>query len=106
MITTDPHDKHYHMQITLPDKLEHIIQTYINSGKYQNAVEVLVAGVKLLEREEIPANMTFGILDEQNQFSPLIESAMIQASLQVLENHQHDTMPHTEVERWVDSLTI
>jgi hypothetical protein len=94
------------MQITLPDELEHIIQAYLNSGKYQNAVEVLVAGVKLLEREEIPTNMTFGILDEQNQFSPLTESQMIQASLQVLENHQHDAIPHHEVERWVDNLTI
>ncbi len=93
------------MQITLPDELEHIIQTYLNTGKYQNAVEVLVAGVKLLEREEIPENMTFGILNEQNQFSPLTESQMIQASLQVLENHQHDAIPHNEVERWVDSLT-
>lgn len=94
------------MQITLPDELEHIIQTYINSGKYQNAVEVLFAGVKLLEREEMPEHMTFGILDEQHQFSPLTESAMIQSSLQVLENYQHNAIPHTEVERWVDNLTI
>ncbi len=87
------------MQITLPDELEHIIQTYLNSGKYKNAVEVLFAGVKLLEREEIPANMTFGILDEQKQFSPLSESEMIQSSLQVLENHQHDAILHTEPEK-------
>ncbi len=94
------------MQITLPDELEYIIQTYLNSGKYQNAVEVLFAGVKLLEREEIPADMTFGSLDEQNQFSPLTEAEMIRSSLQVLENHQHDTIPHNEIERWVDSLTV
>jgi Bacterial antitoxin of ParD toxin-antitoxin type II system and RHH len=93
------------MQITLPDELEHIIQTYLNSGKYQNAEEVLLAGVKLLEREEIPVNMTFGTLKEQNQFSPFSESEMIQASLHVLENHQHDAIPHSEVERWVDRLT-
>jgi hypothetical protein len=50
----------------------------------------------------MPENMTFGILNEQNQFSPLTELEMIQASLQVLEHHQHDAIPHTEVERWVD----
>jgi Arc/MetJ-type ribon-helix-helix transcriptional regulator len=94
------------MQITLPDELEQIIQTYLNSGKYQNVVEVLFAGVKLLEREEISENMTFGILNEQNQFSPLTESQMIRSSLQVLKNPQHVTIPHTEVERWVDNLTI
>jgi hypothetical protein len=50
--------------------------------------------------------MTFGILDEQNQLSPLTELQMIQASLQFLENHQHVAIPQTEVERWVDNLTI
>jgi hypothetical protein len=62
--------------------------------------------MKPIEREEIPENMTFGILNEQNQFSPLTESEMIQASLQVLEHHQHDIILHTEVERLVDRQIV
>ena len=40
------------MQVTLPLELEQIVQTYLNTGKYQNAEEVLLAGVQLLQREE------------------------------------------------------
>lgn len=94
------------MQVTLPPELEDIIQTYLSSGKYQNAVEVLLAGVKLLQREEASVDITFGIIDEQNQFFPLTESEMIRESLEVLENHQHDAIPHSQIESWADSLTI
>jgi putative addiction module CopG family antidote len=94
------------MQVTLTPELEQIIQACLSSGKYQNAVEVLLAGVKLLQREETPVNMTFGILNEQSQFLPLTESEMIEESLKVLENHRNDTIPHHEVEKWVNRLTV
>jgi Arc/MetJ-type ribon-helix-helix transcriptional regulator len=94
------------MQITLPLELEQIVQTYIDSGKYQNAEEVLLAGVQLLQREETPANISFGTLTEHNQFFPLTELEMIQESLTVLENHRHNAIPHGQVETWANSLSI
>ena len=77
------------MQVTLPPELEQIVQTYLNSGKYQNAAEILLAGVQLLQREETSPDLTFGILDEQRQFFPLTESELIQESLKVLANHRN-----------------
>ena len=64
------------MQVTLPLELEQIVQTYLNSGKYQNAEEVLLAGVQLLQREETLAGVTFSVLGEQSQFSPLTLSGV------------------------------
>ena len=40
------------MQIILPPELETLIQHQLDSGKYQTAVEVLLAGVKRLEQQE------------------------------------------------------
>ena len=57
------------MVVTLSLELEQIVQTYFNSGKYQNAEEVYLDGGQLLQRQEAPYNITFGILSEQNQFS-------------------------------------
>ncbi|MCY7366928.1 MAG: hypothetical protein LH474_02115 [Chamaesiphon sp.] len=96
-----------YMQVTLPLELEQIVQTYLNSCKYQNAEEVLLAGVQLLQRQETLSNLTFGILGEQNQFSPLTESGMVEESLKVLANHRNkNAIPQSQVEVWVDSLTI
>lgn len=39
------------MQITLPPELENLVQRQLASGKYQNAIEVIVAGVQLLEQQ-------------------------------------------------------
>ena len=77
------------MQVTLTPELEQIVQTYLNSGKYQNAAEILLAGVQLLQREETSSELTLGILDEQRQFFPLPESELTQESFKALANHRH-----------------
>ncbi len=40
------------MQIVLPPDLEQLVQRQISSGKYQSALEVISAGVRLLEQQE------------------------------------------------------
>ncbi len=40
------------MQIVLPPELEDLVQRQLASGKYQTAIEVLLAGVKLLEQQQ------------------------------------------------------
>ena len=40
------------MQIFLPPEVEALLQRQITSGKYQDAIEVILAGVKLLEQQE------------------------------------------------------
>ena len=40
------------MQIVLPPELEELVQRQLASGKYQTAIEVLIAGAKLLEQQE------------------------------------------------------
>ena len=40
------------MQIVLPPELEELVQRQLTSGKYQTAIEVILAGVKLLEQQE------------------------------------------------------
>jgi len=40
------------MQIVLPPELEDLVQQQLASGKYQSAIDVLLAGVKLLEQQE------------------------------------------------------
>ncbi|NJR15436.1 MAG: type II toxin-antitoxin system ParD family antitoxin [Calothrix sp. CSU_2_0] len=40
------------MQVSLPPEVEALLQRQLNSGKYQNAIEVIVAGIKLLEQQE------------------------------------------------------
>jgi antitoxin ParD1/3/4 len=40
------------MQILLPPELQALIERQLTSGKYQTAIEVLVAGVLLLEQQE------------------------------------------------------
>ncbi|PAX58310.1 ribbon-helix-helix domain-containing protein [Brunnivagina elsteri] len=40
------------MQVSLPPEVEALLQRQLNSGKYQNAIEVIVAGIKLLDRQE------------------------------------------------------
>jgi putative addiction module CopG family antidote len=92
------------MQIDLPPELEQIVRAYIHSGRYQTAVDVLQAGVQLLQREEMPNSITFGAIDERLQFTPLSETEMIRESLKVLENNRADTIPHSTVEAWVENL--
>lgn len=40
------------MQIVLPPDLEQLVQRQIASGKYQSALEVISAGVRLLQQQE------------------------------------------------------
>ncbi|BAY23337.1 putative transcriptional regulators, CopG/Arc/MetJ family protein [Calothrix sp. NIES-2100] len=40
------------MEIVLPPELEVIVQRRIDSGKYNSALEVIFAGVQLLEQQE------------------------------------------------------
>lgn len=40
------------MQIVLPPELEDFVQRQLASGKYQTAIKVILAGVKLLEQQE------------------------------------------------------
>jgi hypothetical protein len=120
MINTNsiPHSRHFEnmlnwlceihtvflMQITLPLELEQIVQTYLDSGQYQNPAEVLMAGLQLLQHNKTSSEMSFGILDRQSQFLPLTESEMIQESLKVLENYQNNGIPQSEVEIWANNL--
>lgn len=104
------------MQIVLPPELEQLVQRQINSGNYQTAIEVLLAGVRLLETQNQQnasradatdrsiGEETFGELNEHLNFSPLTETEMIQQSLDVLANYQQDAIPHDQVEAWVKSL--
>jgi hypothetical protein len=92
------------MQITLPLELEQIVQTYLDSGEYQNPAEVLMAGLKLLQHNNTSSGMSFGILDEQSQFLPLTESEMIQESLKALEHYQNNGVSQSDVEIWANNL--
>jgi putative addiction module CopG family antidote len=92
------------MKVTLTPELEKIVQTYIDSGQYQNPSEVLFASLQLLQSTETHSEMSFGILDEHSHFIPMTESEMVQESLKVLENYQNDGTPHSEVEIWAKSL--
>ena len=40
------------MQIVLPPELEDLVQRQLASGRYQTVIEVILAGVKLLEQQE------------------------------------------------------
>lgn len=40
------------MQIVLPPEVEALVKRQLTSGKYQNAIEVILAGIKLLEQQE------------------------------------------------------
>ncbi len=40
------------MQIVLPPELEDLVQSQLASGKYESAIEVILAGVKLLKQQE------------------------------------------------------
>jgi hypothetical protein len=92
------------MQITLPPELEQIVQSYLRAGKYQSPVEVLLAGLQLLQQEEVDEDIVFGTFDEQSQFLPLTESEMVQASLKALADRQDVAIPHSEVEAWANGL--
>lgn len=40
------------MQIVLPPELEDLVQRQLASGKYRSAIEVITAGVQLLQQQE------------------------------------------------------
>ena len=40
------------MQIVLPPELEQLIQRQIAAGKYQSALEVITAGIQLLDQQD------------------------------------------------------
>lgn len=79
------------MQVVLPPELEELVQRQIASGKYQTVLDVLTAGVQLLDHQERDSeveNTPYGELDENLQFSPLSEDEMAQQSLAVLATYQ------------------
>mgnify|MGYP006291477393 FL=1 len=81
------------MQVVLPPELEELVQRQIASGKYQTVLDVLTAGVQLLEHQEPESeveNAPYGELDENLQFYPLSEEEMAQQSLAVLANYQQE----------------
>ncbi|MFB2917750.1 ribbon-helix-helix domain-containing protein [Aerosakkonema funiforme] len=41
------------MQIVLPPEIEALVQRQLTTGKYNSAIEVILAGVKLLEQQDI-----------------------------------------------------
>lgn len=41
------------MDITLPPEVETVVQRQITSGKYKTALEVIKAGIELIEQEDI-----------------------------------------------------
>lgn len=95
------------MQIVLSPELEELVQRQIASGKYQTVLDVLVAGVQLLENQAQQSNAEpeiYGELDPDLRFLPLTEAEMVQQSLAVLANYQHDAVDHARVEAWVNSL--
>lgn len=52
------------MQIVLPPDVEALVQRQLTSGKYKSALEVILAGVQLLEQQE---DMYQGRLQELQQ---------------------------------------
>ena len=52
------------MQIVLPPELEQLIQRQIAAGKYQSALEVITAGIQLLDQQD---DMYQGRLPELQQ---------------------------------------
>jgi len=95
------------MQIVLPPELEQLVQHQIMSGNYQTAIDVIWAGVRLLERQsqqDADSAPSFGDLDDHLNFVQLTEAEMIQQSLEVLANYQQDAIPHDQVEAWIKSL--
>ena len=81
------------MQIVLPPELEALVQRQITSGKYQTVLDVLVAGVQLLEHQDeqlAGGDITYGALDGDRQFLPLTEAEMAQQSLAVLATYQQE----------------
>jgi antitoxin ParD1/3/4 len=40
------------MQIVLPPEVEAVVQRQLSSGKYNSAIEVILAGIKLLEQQQ------------------------------------------------------
>jgi putative addiction module CopG family antidote len=95
------------MQIVLPPELEQLVQHQIISGNYQTAIDVIWAGVRLLERQgqqDAVSDRSFGDLDDHLNFVPLTEAEMIQKSLDVLASYQQDAIPHDQVKAWVKSL--
>jgi antitoxin ParD1/3/4 len=40
------------MQLVLPPELEELVQRQLTKGNYQTAIEVILAGVRLLEQQE------------------------------------------------------
>jgi hypothetical protein len=92
------------MQVSISSELEQIIQAYLDSGQYQNPTEVLLAALELLQHQELVPVMSFGIIDQQNQFVPLTESEMAQESLRGLENQQQSDISQSEVENWANNL--
>jgi Arc/MetJ-type ribon-helix-helix transcriptional regulator len=95
------------MDVTLPPELTQLVEQQIAKGAYQTPVEVLLAGVRLLDDTSqncADSDLAFGELDENLNFLPRTEADMVQQSLEVLANYQQDAIPHHQVEAWVDSL--
>lgn len=93
------------MQIVLPPELEQLVQRQIERGLYQTPLDVLLAGLQLLEHQsQTDTDEVYGELNDSLNFVPRTEAEMIQQSLEVLENYQGNALPHDQVETWVHRL--
>jgi putative addiction module CopG family antidote len=66
------------MQIVLPPEVEALVQRQLINGKYNSAIEVILAGVKLLEQQQ---DIYQGRLQELQQDA--LEEAYRQASQEI-----------------------
>ena len=93
------------MELVLPPELEQLVQRQIERGLYQTPLEVLLAGVQLLEHQTEPvSNEAYGELDASLNFIPCTEAEMVQQSLEVLAQYQGDGIPQDQIEAWASSL--
>ena len=93
------------MELVLPPELEQLVQRQLERGPYQTPLEVLLAGVQLLEHQAQPVNdEVYGELDASLNFVPRTEAEMVQQSLEVLAHYEGDGVSHDQVEAWASSL--
>ncbi len=93
------------MELVLPPELEQLVQRQLERGPYQTPLEVLLAGVQLLEyRAQSAGDGVYGELDASLNFVPRTEAEMVQQSLEVLAQYDGNGIPQDQVEAWVSNL--
>jgi Arc/MetJ-type ribon-helix-helix transcriptional regulator len=93
------------MKIVLPPELDQLVKRQIERGPYKTTLEVLLAGVHLLEHQAQPGpGEVYGELDENLNFVPRTEAEMVQQSLEILARYQGDAVSQDQVDAWASSL--